>query len=411
MNSKNAIAIIPVIISAICGCDNHHADCSHDHAAQHTHVHSAACTDGGAHEHNSLIAPQLQHLTHRRACGTSHDHGEKGNPEAAFVTVAKETQKVMGLKTVQPEIRSVTSTMSFAGRYELNPDARKIAASPVAGRLSLLVRPLATVKKGDALFSVSSPELIARSHEIAALEKRLEVYREIKTPNAALQNELTVKRAERNAMLAGAQEKDAVVTVMATSDGTVESLSAMDGEWLETGAAVIRIVNERDLRFKALVASSDAALLTNGMKAKVGKNPGRIKIGVGDDSGIVPVYVLFDANPDALAGNRDYAQCVTDAKGTPHVAVPSKCIVTINLQPTVFARDPKNPERFIATQVIPGAENGGWTEITALHRSELASEIVCEGAYELKLALAAAGGAKKPAGHFHADGSFHEGEH
>ena len=38
------------------------------------------------------------------------------------------------------------------------------------------------------------------------------------------------------------------------------------------------------------------------------------------------------------------------------------------------------------------------------------SEIVCEGAYELKLALPSAG-AKKESGHFHADGTFHTGEH
>ena len=314
----------------------------------------------------------------------------------------------MGLKTVRAEFRCVASTISFAGRYELNPDARKVVATPVSGRLALLVKSLSDVKKGDALFKVSSPDLVARSHEIEALEKRVNVYRGINTPNAALENELAVKRAERAAMLAGAEEIDGVVTVRAASDGMVESLSAQDGAWLETGAPALQTVRTRDLRFKALVASSDALRLRNGMPAKVDGNHGQIRIGVGDDTGLVPVYVLFGEDVDALAGARSRAECVTDETENARVAVPSQCIVSIGLQPTVFIRDEHDANRFIAVPVTPGLSGGGWTAVEGLPSRHC--EVVGDGAYELKLALPAAGG-NKPSGHFHADGVFHEGEH
>ena len=392
MKSKMNIFVGVAVLSAVLGYAHEHGtDCSHDHAQEQKREHN--------HEHDE----------HGKcAAGDKTESHNRTERALKAVSVAKAVQDVMGLKTVHAERRRVTSTVVFAGRYELSPDARKVVATPVAGRLTLLVKPLAEVKKGDALFKVSSPDLVARSHDIEALEKRVNVYREIKTPNAALENELAVKRAERAAMLAGAEEKDGVVTVRAADGGMVESLSSQDGAWLETGAAAVQTVRTHDLRFKALVAASDALKLRNGMSAKVGEHHGRLRIGVGDDTGIVPIYVLFDNGVHALAGARSRAECVTDDTEEPHIAVPSRCIVSVGLQPTVFVRDPHNAERFIATPVVPGVSGGGWTAVEGLPSGHC--EIVSEGAYELKLALPSAGDSKS-AGHFHADGTFHEGEH
>ena len=394
MNFRNTLiaTVTSAAMLGICGCGEHHEGCEHqhDHAKKHDHAHE--------HEHK-----------HGESC--SHGHTPQ-NPHhsspISHLTIPLAVQKVMGLKTVRAEMRRVASTISFSGRYELNPDARQKIATPVSGRLSLHVKALTHVKKGQSIFSVSSPELVARAREIDALEKRLAVYREIKTPNAALENELAVKRAEREALLAGADEKDGTVTVRAAEDGMIESLLAQNGAWLETGAAAVQTVQMHDLRFKALAAASDALRLKDSMPAKVGENAGRIRLGVGDESGLVPVYVLFDSKVSAIAGERGHAECVTDETERPHAAIPSKCIVSVGLQPTVFMKDPHDAERFIAIPVIPGASGGGWTAVEGL--SPHKSEIVCEGAYELKLALPSAG-AKKESGHFHADGTFHTGEH
>ena len=406
MNFRNTLiaTITTAAMLGICGCEEHHEGCEyrhhheekHDHTHEHEHKHSESCSHGHTAENTQSEA----HNSH--------------------LSIPLAVQKVMGLKTVNAEMRRVTSTISFAGRYELNPDARQKIATPVSGRLTLHVKALSNIKKGQPIFSVSSPELVARAHEIGALEKRLAVYREIKTPNAALENELAVKRAEREALLAGAEEKDGIVTVHASEDGMIESLLAQNGAWLETGAAVVQTVQMHDLRFKALATASDAIRLRESMPAKVGANAGRIQLGVGDDSGLVPVYVLFDSEVSAIAGERGLAECVTDETEKPHMAVPSKCIVSVGLQPTVFVKDSHNAERFIATPVVPGVSGGGWTAVEGLtpHECEAHAknqpshicEIVCEGAYELKLALPSAD-AKKESGHFHADGTFHTGEH
>ena len=413
MNFRNTLiaTITTAAMLGICGCEEHHEGCGHqhhheekhDHAHEHEHKHGESCSHGHTPQNPHHSSP-ISHLS-------------SPNPH---LTIPLAVQKVMGLRTVHAEMRRIASTISFAGRYELNPDARQKIATPVSGRLTLHVKALAHVKKGQAIFSVSSPELVARAREIDALEKRLSVYREIKTPNAALENELAVKRAEREALLAGADEKDGIVTVRAAEDGMIESLLAQNGAWLETGAAAVQTVQMHDLRFKALAAASDALRLKDAMPAKVGDNAGRIQLGIGDDSGLVPVYVLFDSEVSAIAGERGQAECVTDETESPHIAVPSKCIVSVGLQPMVFMKDPHNAERFIAIPVTPGASASGWTAVEGLsphsknpHTRDLAPfrcEIVCEGAYELKLALPSAGD-KKESGHFHADGTFHTGEH
>ena len=348
------------------------------------------------------------HAAHDHA---AHDHDHAGHGPAAkgvkAVAVAEAVQKAMGLKTVRTEKRRLASTVAFTGRYELSPDARRTVATPVAGRLALLVKPLARVKAGDALFTVTSPDLAARARELDVLERRLDVYRKLGTKNAPLARARAVKKAEREALVGDAEEKGGVVTVRAASDGLVEAFPSEAGAWVETGASVVRLVAPEDLRLRALVAASDAARLADGLAATVEGAPGEVRLGVGDANGLVPVYVVFPkGGAKGRAGARATATCVLDAHETPVTAVPSRCLVRIGLQPTVFVRDGHDADRFLAVDVVPGLSAGGWTAVTGLP-SGGDLDVVAEGAYELKLALPS--GDAKPAGHFHADGTFHEG--
>ena len=169
-----------------------------------------------------------------------------------------------------------------------------LAPSPVAGRLSIKVNELDRVKKGDILFSIDSPQIKAISHEIKILQSRLDVYRKLKTTNAEIAANLKVKTAEKKALLAGAEEKDGVVTVRATTEAMVEKLNTPDGAWVETGNAVISLVRTKALRFRSLAVSSEAAKLHDGMRAIVGGVDATIKLGIGEATGITPVFAVFD---------------------------------------------------------------------------------------------------------------------
>lgn len=381
---KSTVLFLAAALSALAGCDR---------AGHEAHAHGERCSRAAEDAHDGHDA---------------HDEHEtcEGEAAPAAVTVSEDAQRLLGLTTVRAERRRLAATRAFAGRYELSPDARRTVAAGVGGRLVHLVRPLARVSAGDALFSVFSPDLVARAKEIDTLEKRLAVYRSLDTPNAELENELAVKRAERAALLGDAVEKDGVVTVRAPCDGLVESFEADAGAWLEPGAAAVRIADPRRLFFRAYAAAADVRGLEDGLPATVGAHAGELRLGVGDASGLVPVSVVFPDRLPEHAGARAEAVCTVASNETPRTAVPSACLVSVGLQPTVFVRDPADATRFFARPVATGLAGGGWTAVDGVPEG---AEVVRDGVYELKLALPS--GEARPAGHFHADGAFHEDEH
>ncbi|MDD6030262.1 MAG: hypothetical protein PUE68_05545 [Kiritimatiellae bacterium] len=373
----------------------------HGHAAHEHHEHGHA-----EHEHHEQGHGHAEHAHPGHAHhDPRHDH-DPGHAGGKALEVPASVQRTMGVKTVKAEKRRLKSTQVLTGRFELAPDARFSAVAPVAGRVSLGVAPLARVKAGDALFTVESPDLLSRSREIAVLEKRLAVYRGLKTANAELEAQLAVKRGELAAILGAATASNGVVTVRAKADGQVETFALADGSWAESGTQVLGFVRPDRIRFKAFASVADAAQLADGGAAAVKGAEGRLRLGLGDGAGMADVYVEFPQGaPAARAGERARAECVLDASEKPVLCVPDAAIVRIGLQPTVFVRDGHDADRFLAVPVETGLAGGGWTEVKALDDD---AEVVTDGAYEFKLALGA--GTSAPAGHFHADGTFHEGE-
>lgn len=233
---KEIVAVVALaIVGAAFGAD---ACKEHDHDHDHEHEHE--------HEHG-------------------HGH-ELAHAQGAEVRGSTAAARAMGLKTVRAERRRMQSTVSLWGRVELAPDARMSVASSVGGRIQQKVRPLQAVKAGDVLFTVDAPEVRAKTKEIELLERRLKVYRELKRVSAELETQLALRKAEREALLAGAEETNGVVTVRATETGRVDALSVLDGAWVSSGTAVVELVRTERMRVKALVAASEAARLKDGLK-------------------------------------------------------------------------------------------------------------------------------------------------
>lgn len=357
--------------------------------------------------------------------GDRHDHGHAGcggkhhhvrdsheNPvhahsERLAVEIGESAAENAGIETVHPQKRPTGSEYSFKGRFELVPEARETIASPVAGRMELKTESLARVDKGETLFTVTSPDIVSREKEIEILEKRLSVYREIKTPNAELENSLSLKKAELNALLMGHTPKNGTIEIKAPKSGLVEEILELNGTWLETGKSVLKLTDTSNIRFKGLVPADDAAGLKESMTADVGGANGSVRLGIGSDDGLVPVYVVFGKAPNAVVGARDTATVITGGGGDTETAVPDAAVVEIDLVKHVFVRDCRNKNRFIAVRVTTGGKSGGWTSVTGLPDGHI--DVVSKGAYQLKLAVSSSG--KSAAGHFHADGTFHEGDH
>ena len=367
----------------------------HDHSGHETHgaekQHNHAHEEHGHEEHGH---------SHGAACGGDHQAVEIGDLAL----------KSMGLSTVHPQKRKMRSTMVLLGRMELASNARKAFPAPVAGRISLKVRELDKVKKGDVLFTVDSPEIKKLSHEIEVLQSRLDVYRKLKTTNAEIAASLKVKISEKASLVAGSEEQGGVVTIRATEDAMVEKLDSADGAWVDMGGIAVSLVRTGDLRFRGIAVASEAAKLRDGMKASVGGADAKVRLGIGDGLGMMPVYAIFeDGSAPGRAGERVKAEIVLDENGKETVAVPDECIVDAGAEPVVFVKDERKAGRFLAVKVRTGISNGGWTEVEGLGDCGHI-DVVKDGVYGLKLQLSSKKD-EKPVGHFHADGPFHEGEH
>ena len=333
------------------------------------------------------------------AMSEEHGHGNE-------LHVSHAARELMGLTTVKASKRRVSSTVGFYGRFELAGDARITASAAVAGRVTLKVKPMQRIKRGDVLFTVASPDLRSRKAELAILEKRLSAYSGVRTRNAELEAQVAVKRAELAAIAGDLVHDDGVVAVTASADAMVDAVGVSDGAWAEIGAAVVTLARTDRIRFRAQIPVSDAANLADGMSVEVDGRSGLISIGIADDSATVPVYAEFAENdPKWRVGTRCRALCETGSTSQPVVCVPESCLITIGLDPVVIVRDDDEEDAFVPVKVHLGRRGGGFVEVEGLPEN---AEVVKDGVYELKLAL---GGSNKKAGHFHADGQFHEGEH
>ena len=248
-----------------------------------------------------------------------------------------------------------------------------------------------------------------REGELKALRKRLENFQAVNVANAELEMQIQLKQGEWDALTEGVEVVNGAIVVRALTAGTVVARSVAEGAWVEMGAALYQMTPVAPLRFKALLPTAEAKRVKSGLHVHYGEAHGEVKRGITAEAGLTPIYVYFK---DAVAGALDglYAEmaCVTQKGGEAVVAVPKRAVLRMGIHPTVFIRDPHHADRFIACEVTLGECVGEWISVEGLpHHGQV--EVVTAGQYELKFALPTA----KPqaAGHYHADGTFHTGEH
>lgn len=388
---------------------DHHVEApaceGHDHHHEHDKpVHAKdEHTNCDGHDHDYEAKPHTE--TTAPACdGHSHDHAAG----TGTVTVAVATQKLIGLKTMHAEKRQIFSTVTLRGRFEINPDAQTSVTTPIAGRLSLKRKTLEPVVAGEPLFTITSPDLLTRSTEIQALRQRLANYRTANIANAEIEMQLKIKESEWAALVGTAEVVNGTLTIVAPVSGVIEQRFTNDGAWVELGEPIVQLRPQNALRYKAFLTPAIAKRLTNGMHVHYGAHHASIRLGLTAESGLTPVYLYFE-HPLESECDGAYAEIDVTLKGdeTPVVAVPKRALVQIGVQPTLFVRDPHDATQFVAYPVTLGESANGWVAVEGLPHGT--PDVVIAGQYELKLALPSA--KPKEAGHYHADGTFHAGEH
>ncbi|MGD2110343.1 MAG: efflux RND transporter periplasmic adaptor subunit [Phycisphaerae bacterium] len=211
------------------------------------------------------------------------------------------------------------------------------------------------------------------------------------------------------------------LTIRAEAPGIVDRLAVTNQGWAETGDLVLDTIDPTALRFHGDALQTDITLFSNGQPARIVPPPGgsidlqntvdgRIEIGFQAESTrrTVPIFMVPDELPSwAKAGVTAYLEVFTTGKGGDVLAIPEAAVVRDGLEKVFFRRDRNDPNTVIRTVADLGDSDGRWVELRS--GVMLGDEIVLGGVYPLMLASSSSGEMQK-GGHFHSDGTFHDGE-
>lgn len=369
---------IPFLASA----DDHHEHHEHEH---HEHEHE--------HEHHE------------------HEHHEHG--ESRGVEVSEAAADLIGLTTTRVEARRLVSTARVTGRAVPDARAQRTVSVPLPGTLAFAVSAPATVKAGDTLFTVISPDAAAKYGELNTLAIRLAALEKAGARNAQLAADFAVQSAVYFAMTNGllsVRPEHGEFAVTSPAAGRIDALLAAPGSFTERGTPALKFTAATAPSLLGLLPVSETVRLEDGLAARAADTSGLIRLDRTRNDGLVGVWFDFTETPSRIVrlGETVNFEIETDATETAVPALPDDCLFRDGITPAVFLRDEHDEDRFLVFAVETGLSAGGWTAVRNL---PVGAEVARRGVYELKLALPSADGQKKAAGHFHADGRFHEGGH
>ena len=427
----------------------HGPGCSHNHEhaaeAKEEHVHGPGCS----HDHEHATEAKEEHV---HGPGCNHDHaghnhapGETCSGGVAVIVEADaRARDLVNMRTEKVPTATDVLVHSLYG-YLTTPDhAMQTYALPCGGRITLHVKSAQQVKKGDLLYTLQSPDIMEQQAEvirinaslkrceaeIATLESRLKELSTAGTRNKDLEVELANKQAELaqtqqeftavqtrlNMLTLGGtlaeQDKLTVLEVRAETDGTVRNVGVTQGSWGEQGSPVVSMSNLQQMEIATTIYGSDVphfttvrATIPTGREQKAVEGTWRLAEEVDPATRTRELYF----NPDTIpAGVQPGQLCRLDlyAAGDSHgmVSIPDTAVVKVGVDDVVFVEIAEG--KFAMVKVHAGTSRRGMTPVSGLTPGQT---IVVKGGYELKY-LIPGDGQKKKAGHFHADGVFHEGE-
>ncbi|MDX9911402.1 MAG: hypothetical protein RBS39_06195 [Phycisphaerales bacterium] len=214
------------------------------------------------------------------------------------------------------------------------------------------------------------------------------------------------------------------IDVVATEPGIVEQLGLTNGSWTDEKTPVVTIVRPERLRFRASGLQSDLGVLREGLEARIvpptptaggraiplqDTMSGSLVLGLAGDPNerTVDLFVVPDALRSwARPGVSAQLEIVTDAAATSQLAIPLAAVQRDGLAPVIFRRNPGNADEAIRIEADLGKDDGRWVALRGGVRE--GDEVVLDGAFQLMLATS---GSIQKGGHFHPDGTFHDGEH
>lgn len=205
--------------------------------------------------------------------------------------------------------------------------------------------------------------------------------------------------------------------VHARSHGVVESFHVTDGGLAEESGLVLTLVRPDQVRFRARALQADLGVLREGLSASItpaggtgtrGETiRGRLLLDLSADPDTRTLDLLVSPDSPAAWARAGIAALLEIhlEGGEMELAVPISALARDGLSLVLFRRDPRDPDKAIRVDADIGVSDGRWIVLKSGVKE--GDEIVLGGNYQLMLATS---GTASKGGHFHPDGTFHEGE-
>jgi len=214
------------------------------------------------------------------------------------------------------------------------------------------------------------------------------------------------------------------IEVKARRSGVVASVDLTNGAWADARTNVLTVVQPEKLRFHASGLQSDLGVLRDGLPVTIvpptptsagtavpmhSTMRGTLSLGLAGDPEertvdlyVTPEHLAAWARPGVTA----QLEIVIDATSSPELAIPLAAVQRDGLIPVIFRRAPDNPSEAIRMEADLGVDDGRWVAVLSGLRD--GDEVILDGGFQLMLATS---GSVQKGGHFHSDGTFHDGAH
>ena len=355
--------------------------------------------------------------------------------QSNFVSLTDLQTKTAGIELGSIEFKNLKTSIKANGMLTVPNQNKALVTSVTSGVIrTLFVQPGNFVEKGQTIATIVNPDvariqqdLQTTNAQISLAEIELKRQQELVEGNAAplknvqrLQTELATLRATRNALekqlttmgipVATVSRGNIITTlaVAAPISGTVSNVSAQIGSNVDPSTPIAEIVNNSQLHLDLFVYEKDLPKLHDDQTIHftLTNNPGKeydaqvysIGTAFASESKTIPVHAVVRGNKSGLIEGMNITAVISIGEAVVP-AVPNDAIVTYQGQDYIFVlADQKTQSRknegksagtenggneflFQRMQVIKGASDIGYTEITPIKDIPPGSKIITKGAF------------------------------
>jgi Cu(I)/Ag(I) efflux system membrane fusion protein len=328
------------------------------------------------------------------------------------LTLGESARKLAEIRTARAERREVSVEIRLVGKLEADETRVRDITAWVPGRIDRLHVDFTgvSIRAGEPLFDLYSPELISAQEELLQARAAAERLRGSDLESTRLSAERTVEAARERLRLWGLTEDQISgiatrgranehVTFFAPTGGVVLAKRAVEGEYVRTGTPVYTLADLSRLWLRLDAYESDVARLAVGQPVEFSAEayPGESFRGtvafvdpvLTEKTRTVKVRVDVE-NPDGRLRPGMFARAVVrsevprDEDGPPLV-IPETAPLVTGKRAVVYVADASRPGSYAGREIVLGPKAGDvYVVREGLDEGEL---VVVHGAFKIDSAL------------------------